>query len=160
MNLVNVSFRPLMALLLSVALNVSGVAAAHGAPAFRAASAQTSFGTTYGYFYMRQLCQAEDGQYYHYSFITNIFGSPSNKSHGQVTNEAQAAFFAMVKTEGWTCLNEGIPELYQGAPLATVQQAREATIRYESSARVNLYSYNYADGAAQGTFPTLLHQDD
>jgi len=162
-NILNVSFRQMMGLVLSVALYPSGeMAVAQSAPRSGRNNVQTSALTSYyGYFYIRQRCQAEDGEYYHYSFITNIFASSSKKDDGRVRNEAQAAFFAMTQAEGWTCYNEGSSELYrQDASLTSVQQARNATIRYESSAHVSLYEYNYSDGAQAGSLPSLLHQEE
>src|SRR5215469_3270175 len=99
-SMLKASFRQMISLLLSVALYTSGSIAA-------AQSAQTSQPrTSYGYFNIRQYCQAEDGEYHHYSFITNIFASSSNKDQGRASKAAQAAFFKMVKAQEWTCLNE------------------------------------------------------
>jgi hypothetical protein len=109
----------------------------------------------YSIYHIRQSCRTDDGKYHAFTFLSNIFTSPSVKFFNNAENEAQRAFEAMKAAEGWSCgsYGAGPGQLIRVDSRITAQQERDAVITYERNGGVGIVEYNYYDGAAGGSAP-------
>jgi hypothetical protein len=109
--------------------------------------------TLYSVYHVRQSCLAEDGRYYPFTFLTNIFTSSSAKFHNNAETQAQQAFYAMRAAEGWNCSGGDIGELIRDDSQVTAQWHRDGVIRSEKTSGVGIVEYTYFDGAESGSAP-------